>query len=213
MLIDFTQLSAGEAYHTMTQSVIPRPVAWVLSEHANGSLNLAPFSFFTAITANPPLLMFSSGKKSDGEFKDTVRNIQQQGRFTLHIGQLQQLEALNASSMELGFGESEIERLDLSVKPFISAGDDDKQAPDHLWQRLEQAPIAFACELFEIQEIGNTPQQLVFGLIKQMYVDEACCEKDAKGRLHLSAEKIDPILRLGAKEYAELGRLISLARP
>ena len=77
MLIDFEGMDPKDAYHILTQTVIPRPVAWVLSENPDGDFNLAPFSFFTPITSNPPLLMISVGKKpTEGVFKDTRVNIE-----------------------------------------------------------------------------------------------------------------------------------------
>ena len=76
MQLDFSTLSPTQAYHTVIQTLIPRPVAWVLSENDNSSLNIAPFSYFTAVSSEPPILMFSVGKKpSDHQRKDTARNI------------------------------------------------------------------------------------------------------------------------------------------
>ena len=75
MEIDLDSLSANGVYHTLTRTVIPRPVAWVLSENAGGDYNLAPFSYFNAICSDPPLIMISVGKKPDGSSKDTRVNI------------------------------------------------------------------------------------------------------------------------------------------
>ena len=74
----FSDLNPSERYHIMTQVVIPRPIAWVLtandgdqSNHSSSRFNLAPFSYFNAISSDPPLVMMSIGKKPDGEEKDT----------------------------------------------------------------------------------------------------------------------------------------------
>ena len=61
MLVNLSEFSRPDAYFAMTQTVLPRPVAWVLSENENGSYNLAPYSFFNAVSSDPPLLMFSVG--------------------------------------------------------------------------------------------------------------------------------------------------------
>ena len=63
MHINVEELTGTEAYHLLTQTVIPRPVAWILTENEEGDYNLAPFSFFTAISSRPPLIMFSVGSK------------------------------------------------------------------------------------------------------------------------------------------------------
>ncbi len=75
--MDFSALPPPDCYRLMIQAVVPRPVAWVLSDNGDGSLNLAPFSFFTAISSDPPLLMFSAGKKPDGTPKDTLHNVEE----------------------------------------------------------------------------------------------------------------------------------------
>jgi len=85
MLLRLDQFEAAQRYYLMSQTLVPRPVAWVLSENATGSYNLAPFSYFNAICSTPPLIMFSIGKKPDGADKDTRRNIIERKRFTVHI--------------------------------------------------------------------------------------------------------------------------------
>ena len=101
MYVDITQLDPQQIYITLTQTVIPRPIAWVLSENANGSLNLAPYSFFNAVSSEPPLVMISTGLKPDGRPKDTRENIEQRRDFLVHIASVAQLEDLNASSATL----------------------------------------------------------------------------------------------------------------
>lgn len=85
MHIDFKTLSSSERYHLMTQTVIPRPIAWVLTESSKANYNLAPFSYFTAVSSQPPLMMFSIGKKPTGERKDTVVNLERQQHCVVHI--------------------------------------------------------------------------------------------------------------------------------
>ena len=118
MNIDLSDLSPAQVYFTLIQTVIPRPIAWVLSENANGTHNLAPFSYFNAVCANPPLLMISVGRKPDGSFKDTRVNIEQRHDFVIHIVQLSMLEAMNQSSATLPAGVSEIRQLGLALTGF-----------------------------------------------------------------------------------------------
>ena len=77
MVIDFTALSVRDAYTWMAGTIIPRPIAWVSTISPEGRTNLAPFSFFQAVTANPPTLMFVPVNDRSGGKKDTVRNIEQ----------------------------------------------------------------------------------------------------------------------------------------
>ena len=86
MILDLSELKPAQVYFQMIQTLIPRPIAWVLSEIEAGKYNLAPFSYFNAISSNPPIVMFSVGKKPDGSDKDTHRNIAERKHFTIHIG-------------------------------------------------------------------------------------------------------------------------------
>lgn len=71
MILHSKDMQASEIYHTTMQTLLPRPIAWVLSQHQEGHLNLAPFSYFTAVSSEPPLLVFSVGDKASGEGKHT----------------------------------------------------------------------------------------------------------------------------------------------
>ena len=85
MYIDFGKMTAQQVYITMTQTIVPRPIAWVLSENPDQSLNLAPYSYFNAVCSDPPLLMISAGVKPDGATKDTRDNIRDRKEFVVHI--------------------------------------------------------------------------------------------------------------------------------
>jgi len=203
MLIDLEKLSPAEAYFTMIQTLIPRPIAWVLSENADGGLNLAPFSYFTAVSSDPPLIMISTGRKPDGGPKDTRVNVEQRCDFVVMIPHAELLEPMNASSMSLPAGESEVSKLGLKTAPLEGS-----RLP-----RLADCRVAYACRRFEILEMGNAPQALLFGRVSAIYVDDLLVDVDAKGRQKIHADRLDPVCRLGAGEYGLLGELRQLARP
>ena len=118
MILDFEELTASQRYFQTIQTLLPRPIAWVLSENEGGGFNLAPFSYFTAVCSEPPLVMFSAGKKSETEFKDTVANIKVRKHFVIHIPSRNDLKAMNASSATLPAGVSEVEQLGLKLVEF-----------------------------------------------------------------------------------------------
>lgn len=202
MLINLEKISSGQAYHLLTQTIIPRPIAWVLSENQDASLNLAPFSFFTAISSEPPLIMFSVGLKPDGAEKDTRLNIVQRERFVVNIPSIEQAEAVSASSATFEFGVSEVEQL--NIETFTPEG----------WAlpKIASSPIALACELYKTDRITEK-QMLVFGLVKSVFVDDQIVGVDDKQRLSVNAEKVNPLLRLGANQYANLGQVLEKKRP
>jgi flavin reductase (DIM6/NTAB) family NADH-FMN oxidoreductase RutF len=203
MYINLSELSESQVYFSMTQTVIPRPIAWVLSENQSGSLNLAPFSYFNAVCSDPPLVMISVGKKPDGSFKDTLVNIEQRSDFVIHIVSKHLLDPMNQSSATLPAEESELELIGLQTAPM----------PGSRLPRLADARIAFACERYEIHKIGGVPQSLILGKMSGIFVDDDVVETDAKGRIKINAEGVNPLGRLGAGEYVSFGEKIRLARP
>ncbi len=204
MFIDFEGMNPTDAYHTLTQTVIPRPVAWVLSENPQGDYNLAPFSFFTPITSNPPLLMFSVGRKpTDNAFKDTRVNIEERRDFVVHIAHRELAGAMTETSRTLPHGESELANLGLELTELEGS-----RLP-----RLKDCHVALACELYDIKEIGAAPQSLVFGRIKGVYVSDDAVHHDDKNRLKIDGAKIDPLGRLGGSEYVTFGDILKIPRP
>ncbi|TNE78255.1 MAG: flavin reductase family protein [Gammaproteobacteria bacterium] len=204
MFIDFEGMKPTDIYHVLTQTAIPRPVAWVLSENPDGGYNLAPFSFFTPITSNPPLVMLSVGHKpTDKTNKDTRVNIEQRKDFVLHIAHRELAGAVTETSRTLPLGESELDDLGLELVSFSGS-----RLP-----RLKDCRVAMACELEEIKEIGAGPQSLIFGRVKGVYLDDTVTAEDDKGRLKIRGDAIDPIGRLGGSEYVTFGEILKIPRP
>lgn len=203
MNIDLDSLTPDQVYFRMTQTLIPRPIAWVLSENADGSLNLAPFSYFNAVCSDPPLVMISVGKKPDGSNKDTRVNIEARGHFVVHIAHGDQVRAVSDSSATLASGDSEVARLGLTTAPFEGFG----------LPRLADCRIAYACERWEIREIGGAPQSLILGRVRRIFVDDAVATPDERGRLYVDAAKVSPLGRLGPDQYLVGGEVIRVPRP
>lgn len=203
MLVDLAQLSANNIYHLMTQTIIPRPIAWVLTDSGDKNYNLAPFSYFTAVSSAPPLLMFSVGKKPDGTAKDTTVNIGNNKKLVIHIANSEQSQAVTTSAATLPHGESEL----------ISTGLETVEFEGFTLPRLKNCHIAFACSLFETQELGDTPQTLIFAKIEHIYINDEVINLDDKGRVKVLADKVNPLSRLGGAEYASLGDIIRNIRP
>jgi flavin reductase (DIM6/NTAB) family NADH-FMN oxidoreductase RutF len=201
--IELDKIKPVHAYFHMTQTLIPRPIAWVLSENKTGTYNLAPFSYFSAISSSPPLIMISIGKKPDGSNKDTKVNIEKRNEFVVHIAHKELLEHLNQSSETLPAETSELETLDIEITDFAKF-----RLP-----RIKQCRVAYACELYQLHEIGDTPQTIIYGKVNSIYIDDTITSTDKNGHIKAHANKLDPIARLGANEYMEFGNLVQLNRP
>lgn len=204
MELDFSRLSTTQVYHTVIQTVIPRPIAWTLSLNKNNTFNLAPFSYFNAVSSQPPLLMICVDKKPDGSSKDTLINIKARKHFVIHIASAEQVADLNNSSANLPNEESEVDSFDLKTTPF----DTDFPLP-----RLNACRVAYACELHEIHEIGNAPMSMILGEIKSLYIDDDIIDTSVNNRLKIDALKLNPLARLGGNNYSSLADIMTVKRP
>jgi len=203
MNINLAKQNAPRTYSIMAQTIMPRPIAWVLTENTNTSFNLAPFSYFAPICSDPPLVMISISKKPDGTLKDTRANIKERKDFVLHIPSREQMEPMNASAATMAAGVSEVEKLGLELTDFKGS-----RLP-----RIKDSRVAMACSLYEIREIGNGPYAMIIGRIHRIFITDAAILDQTDEKIRIAPEQLDPIGRLGGPQYAELGRIVTLARP
>ncbi|MDF1764428.1 MAG: flavin reductase family protein [Oleibacter sp.] len=202
MQIQFSDKTSSERYHLLTQAVIPRPVAWILTEDENEAMNLAPYSFFAPICSAPPTLVVSVGQKAQGVDKDSYRNLRRTGVCVVNLASHSQIELLNSSSMTLDAGESEAEVLGIPLEI----------PTDWPLPMVKDAPIAFLCRYQQQVDLGNAPQHIVFLEIEAMFIADDIVQT-IDGRLLLDALKIDPVMRLGGKQYGRLTDVQELERP
>lgn len=202
MNLDFSNLSGKEIYGAMIQTIVPRPVAWVLSDNGDDTLNLAPFSYFNGVSSKPPTLSLSIGHKRAGVKKDTWRNIEERGRFVVHIAGVDHAQLVSATSEALEFGDSEVTRQQIEL-----TNEEGFNLP-----RIKDSQIAFDCEKYQIIEIGDAPQGLVIGKINRVYVADAVSEK-TEGGFKIDALALNPLARLGGDDYAQLGETLTIPRP
>lgn len=207
MNLNFADYTANQRYHLMTQTIIPRPIAWALTDSGNGNFNLAPFSYFTAVSSEPPMLMISVGKKPNGDDKDTLVNIVNDKKIVIHIASQQQAQLVTQTAATLAHGESELANTELSTTELANFS----------LPRLTQCDIAYGCELYEIKELGSVPQRLIFVEIKQVYINDRVAEIHAdtngKPRIKVHSERIKPLARLGGGEFASISDPFSIIRP
>jgi flavin reductase (DIM6/NTAB) family NADH-FMN oxidoreductase RutF len=201
MRLDFSTLSFRDAYGWMVGTILPRPIAWVSTISAEGNTNLAPFSFFQGVCANPPTLMFVPVNARDGTKKDTVRNIEEVPEFVVNLVSFAVAEQMNATAALLPYGESEFERFG------IAAASSERVRPP----RVAAAPVAFECTLDRIVHIGEGPlaANVVFGRIHLAHVSDAVLGADGKP----DAAKLDLVGRLGGESYTKTRDTFVLKRP
>ncbi|HXH29981.1 MAG TPA: flavin reductase family protein [Bacteriovoracaceae bacterium] len=162
----------ADNYKFLIGSILPRPIAVVSTRNIDGSNNLAPFSFFTAVSASPMIIAFCPLiRGSTGEFKDTVKNILREKEFVLNFCTESNYLKVNLASTELPYGEDEFE--------FSKLTPVDSQHVKA--KRLKESPIHFECEFRDLLCYGKAPGSgsLITGEVKLVHVDEAIM-KDGK---------------------------------
>jgi flavin reductase (DIM6/NTAB) family NADH-FMN oxidoreductase RutF len=201
MLLDFAALRPRDAYAWMISTILPRPVAWVSTVSADGKTNLAPFSFFQGVTANPPTLMFVPVNTRDGTKKDTVRNIEQVPEFVVNLVPFALAEQMNATSAMLPYGESEFDAFGIVAAP------GERVRPP----RVAAAPVAFECTLERIVHIGEGPlaANVIFGRILVAHVADGVIAADGLP----DSAKLDLIGRLGGDGFTRTQERFDMERP
>ena len=158
------EVVASEAvYKLLIGCVVPRPIAWVSTVDAAGVRNVAPFSFFMAITADPPTIAFSSSARAvaDGSRKkDTLRNVETTGSFVVNMVDDALAEQMNVTSGDYAPEVDEFELAGIEAAPSVKV-----PAP-----RVAQAPVAMECRLVQTIPIGRGPNHLVIGEIIYFHI-------------------------------------------
>ena len=191
-------LPPRDAYRLMLSVVAPRPIAWVSSIGADGTLNLAPFSFFNGVGGNPPTVMFSVGQRK-GQRKDTLRNVQETGEFVINIVSEELAEAMNQTSGEWPYEVNEFELAGLETAPSM-----DVRPP-----RVAAAPVAMEARVTQIVPVLGTTSTMVLGRIVRFHFREGLLRDNGL----VDAMLVRPIARLGGDEYATIGSVFAMPRP
>jgi flavin reductase (DIM6/NTAB) family NADH-FMN oxidoreductase RutF len=212
MLIDLESIGdEAKIYHLLMQAVVPRPVAWVLSDNGRkdgaDSWNLAPFSMFQAVSTDPPMLIVCIDTRglTTKAHKDTWENISNRSGLTIHVASFDLLDSVVKSSASLPRGVSEVAALGLSVTPM-----DGWPVP-----RLTEAPLAISAETEFSIEVGQGPQRIVFCRIRQIWASDqiATVIPEKNDRLVLDVESLNPIARLGGGLYGQIANVTTVQRP
>ena len=184
------QMSPRELYRTLLIAVTPRPIAWVSTLSGNGTPNLAPFSFFNAVSATPPMLGFSPGIRrlpNGAEHKGTLLNIRETGEFVVN------------TSGEYEHGVNEFELADLATRASQIV-----RPP-----QVAASPVSFECKLYQILDFGNpVTGSLVIGEVVALHLDDKLLRE---GRLETGA--LDVIGRMGGAQYTRTTNRFEMERP
>ncbi|WP_166244842.1 flavin reductase family protein [Paenibacillus turpanensis] len=199
--IDPESQSERENYQLLISSVIPRPVALVTTLTAEGVLNAAPFSYFSIVSAKPPMVSVAVQRRGS-EPKDTARNAMQIGEFVVHVTDEANVELANRTAANFGPDESEVAAAGLTAVPSNVV-----RVPG-----VAEARIRMECVLEHAFPLGGAAAQpacdLLIGRVVCFHVAEEIC---VDGRI--DPHRLRPVSRLAGSSYGKLGELFELERP
>ncbi len=189
------ELEAPQPYHLLTSLVVPRPIAWVGSRSADGTQNLAPFSFFNVVSFDPPMVMFCPVGQPMVR-KDTLANVRDTGEFTVSLVTEAVAPAMNATSGTFLAGEDE----------FAEAGLTPIQGSHVDAPFVGESPASMECVVRAIHETGNG--RIVVGEVLAFHIDDSLFDGD-----RIQSSKIGAVARMGGREYARTDDPFSMVRP
>ncbi len=197
MFYDAVKNDHGFQYDPFKALVAPRPIGWISTVSAAGVANLAPYSFFNAMSDNPHYVAFGAGKA-----KDSQANIEATGEFAVNLATWDLREAMNASSATVN---PEVDEFDLAGLA---------KAPCRLIKplRVAESPVCLECRLFKIvglpDDAGAEPYAVIIGRVVGIHIDDRFIQD---GRVDTAAMR--PIARMGYSEYATVTEAWRMRRP
>jgi flavin reductase (DIM6/NTAB) family NADH-FMN oxidoreductase RutF len=199
MLFDFKQLPGKECYKLLVSTVTPRPIAWVVSQDANGVLNAGAFSFFNAFSGNPPVIGIGVSSYHPARPKDTRVNIRETGEFVVNLVSEANAEQMNITAIEFDYGVDELKQAGLNTVPSVRV-----KPP-----RIAESPVAMECELLQIVDLGETG--IVLGRVVAMHIhDEMVLDAE---KHYIDTPKLKLIGRMhGRGWYARTSDLFEMPR-
>jgi flavin reductase (DIM6/NTAB) family NADH-FMN oxidoreductase RutF len=192
----------SSVYKILIGAIVPRPIGWISTVDANGRRNLAPFSFFNAVSGRPPHVVFSPMiRETDTGEKDTLRNVRATGEFVVNIVTEALAQAMNLTSTELPPEIDEFDLAGLTATPSVAV-----RAP-----RVAESPIHLECRVAHLWEIGDTPgaATLVVGRVVHLHVDSSVLLGEDK----IDLARLQPIGRLSGAGYCRVTDVFDMARP
>lgn len=188
--------------------VIPRPIGWITSIDSGGIVNLAPYSFFNAVSYRPPTIMFSASRGNsspDDQHKDSQRNIEETGEFVCNMTTWETRDAMNATASAVGKDVDELALAGLTAEASAMV-----KPP-----RVAEAPVHLECKYLKTVELpGETPNDVycvIFGQVIGIQIKDEFITEDGE----VDVGKMRPIARLGYQDYAVVNSdtIFTMQRP
>lgn len=191
MVFNLENNNLNEKYKLMAQTIIPRPIAWVVTEN-DGVINVAPFSYFIGLSSDPATVLISVGEKSNGTPKDTLANIRKNKKCTICMVDEKNLQKMHFSSKELDADVSESDLFDIQTDKVCT----------HYPPMIKDVPCAYFCDFNQEIDLGGGSTIPLVLDVKHIYVGNEVISDKQKMTIEFKA-----VSRIG-KSYASIGEEI-----
>jgi flavin reductase (DIM6/NTAB) family NADH-FMN oxidoreductase RutF len=200
MIFDISELASQEKYRLLTGGITPRPIAWISTRSCENIDNLAPYSFFTVASCNPPVLLYTQVTQRNGIDKDTLQNLITTGECVVNIVNAALLEKMSLTSKALNINESE----------FDFAGVESCSSHKVTPRSVKESPIRYECTLREIMPISDLPTggTVILLDVKFVYVRD-----DLYGNGLINQQLVDSVGKLGGDSFSLTTEKVELSRP
>lgn len=200
-LVHAAELDRRQAYRLITTLVVPRPIGWLSSRGADGTPNLAPYSYFNAVAAAPMMVAASVGRRRGGEAKDALVTIRESGAFCVNVVTERHLEAMvrTAGDYPPHVNEFEVAGLELAEAESVAA------------PYVADAPAVLECALVREVPLDPAPNTLVIGEVLAVRLGAGL--RYDPDRFAVDPASLRPVGRLGQERYTLLGEVHHIPRP
>lgn len=195
----------GLAFNPFKAVVVPRPIGWISTVNREGVVNLAPYSFFNAVSSDPPMVFYGANgtHAADGGEKDSLRNVRESGEFVCNLVTWELRHAMNDTATPAPHGVDEMEVAGLA------------QLPSRMVKppRVAGSPAHLECKVHQLLELPADPRSgkrnvMVIGHVVAVHIDDAYI---VNGRFDTASAQ--PVARLGYLDYAVVTQAFEIERP
>ena len=198
MMFDLSRLSRQQGAKLLLSTVVPRPIAWVVTVDALGKTNAAPFSFFNALCSNPPIVGVGIGQRENAD-KDTGRNIKQTGELVINLVPGELAQAMNVSASDFDPQTDELEVLNLRTLPSYVV-----RPP-----RIAECPVALECGVTNVLDMSSGAL-IVLAEVKAVHIaDQFVIDAE---KCYIDAPKIGLLGRMHGISYGQVTDLFEMPR-